>query len=117
VKAGYAEFRRQARESRVGFVIERGEASALAVSDEERRREYEKRWHRGGLGFTATYVDLLTNKDANDTAAEFCREKIRAVVRDPKVAEILASKDYPVGTKRMCVDTRHDETYNRSTQR
>src|SRR5262249_26226523 len=76
VQEGYAEFRRQARESRVGFVVDRSEASALAVSAEERRREYEKRWSRGGLGFTATYVDLLLNQDANDTAAEFCREKI-----------------------------------------
>src|SRR5215510_13602926 len=115
VKADYAEFRRQARESRVGLVIERSEVSALAVSDEERRREYEKRWLRGGLGFSATYVDLLTNKDANDTAAEFCREKIRAVVHDPKVAELLAPKDYPVGTKRMCVDTQYYETYNRDS--
>ena len=59
VKASYADFRRQARESRVGFVVERSEGSALAVTPEERRREYEKRWSRGGLGFTATYVDLL----------------------------------------------------------
>jgi len=51
----------------------------LAPSPDERRLEYEKRWSRGGLGFTATYVDLLINKDANDTAAAFCREKIRAV--------------------------------------
>ena len=113
VKAGYADFRRQARESRVGFVVERSEASALAVTDAERRREYEKRWSRGGLGFTATYVDLLTNKEANDTAADFVREKIRAVVRDAKVAELLAPKDYPVGTKRMCVDTGYYETFNR----
>ncbi len=113
VKASYADFRRQARESRVGFVVERSEASALAVTHEERRREYEKRWGRGGLGFTATYVDLLLNKDANDTAAEFCREKIRAAVRDPKVADLLAPKDYPVGTKRMCVDTGYYETFNR----
>src|SRR5262249_18182794 len=102
VKATYADFRRQARESRVGFVVERSEASALAVTAEERRGEYERRWRRGGLGFTATYVDLLTSQEANDTAAEFCREKIRAVVRDPTVAALLSPKDYPVGTKRMC---------------
>jgi cyclohexanone monooxygenase len=113
VKASYADFRRQARESRVGFVVERSEASALAVTAEERRREYEKRWRRGGLGFTATYMDLLTNKDANETAAEFCRDKIRAVVRDPGVAEALVPKHYPVGTKRMCVDTNYYETFNR----
>ncbi len=113
VKAGYAEFRRQARESRIGFVVERSEASALAVTREQRRREYETRWSRGGLGFTATYVDLLTNPEANETAAEFCRAKIRAVVRDPAVAEVLVPRDYPVGTKRMCVDTRYYETFNR----
>jgi cyclohexanone monooxygenase len=113
VKAGYAEFRRQARESRVGFVVERSEASALAVTPEERRAAYEKRWSRGGLGFSAAYVDLLTDQPANDTAAEFCREKIRAVVRDPRVADLLSPKDYPVGTKRMCVDTGYYEAFNR----
>src|SRR6185369_16817059 len=113
VKTSYADFRRQARESRVGFVVERSEASALAVTPDERRREYEKRWSRGGLGFTATYVDLLLNKDANDTAAEFCRAKIRALVRDGAVAEALVPKHYPVGTKRMCVDTNYYETFNR----
>src|SRR3989442_8871182 len=88
VKANYADFRRQARESRVGFVVERSEAFALAVTREERRREYETRWGRGGLGFTATYVDLLTNKDANETAAEFCREKVLAAGRGPTGAEV-----------------------------
>src|SRR5687767_11469775 len=75
-KARYAEHRREARESRVGFVVERNEQSALAVSPEERRREYEARWRRGGLGFNATFADLLTNQEANDTAAEFFRAKI-----------------------------------------
>src|SRR4030095_1235526 len=74
---------------------------------------YEKLWGRGGLGFTATYVDLLINKNANDTAADFCREKIRAVVRDARIAEPLPPKNDPVGTKRMCVDTSYYETYNR----
>jgi cyclohexanone monooxygenase len=113
VKANYAEYRRVARESRVGFVVERSEASALAVTPDERQREYEKRWGRGGLGFTATYMDLLISKDANDTAAEFCRAKIREAVRDTSVAEALVPKHYPVGTKRMCVDTGYYDTFNR----
>src|SRR5439155_32775 len=79
VKTSYAEFRRQARESRVGFVVERSEESALAVAPEERRREYEKRWSRGGLGFSAAYADLLTSQEANDTAARFFRDKIRGI--------------------------------------
>jgi len=41
VKSSYAEFRRQARESRVGFVVERNDQSALEVSPEERQRAFE----------------------------------------------------------------------------
>jgi cyclohexanone monooxygenase len=113
VKADYADFRRQARESRVGFVMERNDGSALAVPREEREREYEKRWTRGGLGFSATFGDLLTSREANDTAAEFFRAKIRAIVRDPAVAETLTPRDYPLGTKRLCVDTNYYATFNR----
>ena len=113
VKASYADFRRQARESRVGFVVERSEESALAVGAADRQREYDKRWSRGGLGFSATYADLLTNQAANDTAAAFFREKIRAIVRDPVIADTLTPRDYPLGTKRLCVDTDYYATFNR----
>jgi cyclohexanone monooxygenase len=113
VKASYGEYRRQARESRVGFVMERNDASALAVPAEEREREYEARWRRGGLGFSSTFADLLTSQDANATAAEFFRAKIRAIVRDPAVADTLCPRDYPLGTKRLCVDTDYYATFNR----
>jgi cyclohexanone monooxygenase len=113
VKSSYPDYRRQARESRIGFVVERREQSALAVQPEERHREYEARWSRGGLGFTSIFEDLLTDKDANDTAAEFFRAKIRAIVRDPAVADALAPRDYPIGTKRLCVDTGYYDTFNR----
>jgi cyclohexanone monooxygenase len=97
----------------VGFVTERSGDSALAVDPDERRREYERRWNRGGLGFSATYADLLIDKAANDTAAEFFRAKIRMIVRDPAVAETLVPHDYPLGTKRLCVDTEYYATFNR----
>ena len=113
VKSRYPEFRRQARESRVGFVVATNDKSATAATAEERRREYESRWERGGLGFSAAFVDLLTNKEANDTAAEFFRAKIRTIVKDAAVAEALVPKDYPIGTKRMCVDTDYYATFNR----
>jgi cation diffusion facilitator CzcD-associated flavoprotein CzcO len=51
--------------------------------------------------------------DRFEGAAEFFRDKIRATVRDPKVAEMLAARDYPIGTKRMCVDTNYYDTFNR----
>jgi cation diffusion facilitator CzcD-associated flavoprotein CzcO len=50
---------------------------------------------------------------ANETAAEFVRDKIRAIVRDPEVAETLCPRTFPVGTKRMCLDSGYYETFNR----
>ena len=113
VKANYAEFRQQARESRVGFVVDRSDQSALAVAPEAREREYERRWQRGGLGFSAAYADLLTDAEANETAAAFFRAKIRSIVRDPAVADMLVPQHYPIGTKRLCVDTHYYATFNR----
>jgi cation diffusion facilitator CzcD-associated flavoprotein CzcO len=114
VKASYADFRRAQRESRLGFVVESREESALAVAEQERQREYEKRWNRGGLGFGSTFADLLSDKAANDTAADFFRGKIRTIVRDPAIAETLTPKEYPIGTKRLCVDTNYYATFNRN---
>jgi cyclohexanone monooxygenase len=113
VKSNYAEFRQRARDSRIGFVVPLNDCPALSISDEERRQEYEARWRRGGLGFGFSFTDLLIDERANATAAEFFRDKIRATVRDPKVADVLAPRDYPLGTKRMCVDTDYYDTFNR----
>jgi len=108
-----AEYRQQARTSVFGLLIEQGVKSALEVAPGERECEYERRWQKGGLAMYGAYADLLFNNEANDTAAEFVRSKIRGIVHDPAMAEMLVPKDYPLGTKRMCVDTGYYETFNR----
>ena len=112
-KRDYARLRDQARGTRNGILANPNDFSALSVSDEDRRRIYEERWASGGTTFMAAFNDLIFNQDANDTAAEFVRGKIRDIVKDPATAELLAPKDHPIGTKRICVDTRYFETYNR----
>ena len=88
--------------------------SALEASEEERNAAYESKWQEGGsISYLYTYTDLLTNKEANDTASEFARNKIRGMVKDKVTAELLAPKDHPIGTKRLCLDTGYYETYNR----
>ena len=116
VKAEYDAFRQRARESRSGFVgypNEHAEQPALAVTAAEREAEYERRWAIGGLGLTGAFADLLRDQEANDTVAEFVRAKILAIVHDPAVAELLMPRDYPAGTKRLCVDTNYYATFNR----
>ena len=80
---------------------------------DELRRVYEERWARGGFAFGGAYLDLLITKEANDTFVEFVAEKVRGVVKDPEVAERLVPRTYPVGSKRVCVDTGYFEVFNR----
>jgi cyclohexanone monooxygenase len=114
VKADYPERRRKARLSRAGLPLNPPLQSALEASPEERRRVYEAGWQRGGIGsVNGAYNDLLVNMEANQTIADFVRSKIRETVRDPEVARTLMPVDYPLGTKRLCVDIDYYETYNR----
>jgi cyclohexanone monooxygenase len=113
-KSAYPQRRDQAREARTGILNDPNDKSALEVSDEERQREYEARWAAGGTSFMAAFNDLIFSQPANDTAAEFVRNQIRRIVRDPAVAELLAPKNHPIGTKRICVDTDYYQTYNRA---
>lgn len=113
MKANYAEYRRKARESRAGVVMDVNEKSALDVSPEEREREYTARWKKGGTGFLGAFSDLRIRRESNETAAEFVRARIRETLRDPAVAEALMPRTYPLGTRRLCVDTHYYETFNR----
>jgi cyclohexanone monooxygenase len=87
--------------------------SAMDVGEQERQEVFEKRWEIGGTYFMAAFNDLATNQASNDAAAEFVRDKIRSTVKDPRTAELLAAKGYPIGTKRICVDSHYFETFNR----
>ena len=107
-------YHQQQRQSAFGLLMtEIAPRSAHDVSDEERRRLYEERWERGGLGIVGTFYDLLTDQKANDTAAEFVREKIRGLIESDEIAKKLLPYGHPIFTKRPCVDSGYFETFNR----
>ena len=112
-KQDYRARRVAAREMRTGVLNDLNNKSALEVSEAERKAEFEKRWQIGVTSFMVSFNDLIVNKASNDTAAEFVRSKIKEMVKDPAKAEILAPKNHPIGTKRICVDSHYFETYNR----
>ena len=114
VKANYGEILEKARWSLGGFPIDPNELSALEVSDEERQASFEAGWAEGGFKFFfASYMDLATDRRANDTASEFIRSKIRETVKDPDTVEKLLPRDHPFSSKRALIDTNYFETYNR----
>jgi cyclohexanone monooxygenase len=113
-RADYPELRRRAREEmRNGIVTEMPDRGALDDGDSARRAKYEQRWASGGLTFMAVYNNLALDQAANDTAADFVREKIAEIVADTEVAKLLQPNNHPIGSKRICVDTDYFATFNR----
>src|SRR6202049_5147946 len=113
-RAKYPEVRRFAREeARNGIYTEMPDRGALDDGDNARRAKYESRWAHGGLTFMSVYNNLALDKAANDTAADFVREKIAEIVKDPQTAKLLQPNNHPIGSKRICVDTDYFATFNR----
>jgi len=112
-KQDYQARRAAARWTMKGVVGQAGDRSALTVPAEEREHIFEERWKLGGAALMTSFSDLLTEKAANDMVADFVRRKIRQMVADPASAEALLPTSYPIGTKRICIDSAYFETYNR----
>jgi cyclohexanone monooxygenase len=112
-KQRYPEYRRLARETGGGNPWHTRQQSVHDETPEQRRAEFEARYQLGGFHMHAAYRDLFTDAEANEMVSEFVREKIRGRVDDPETAELLCPYDYPLATKRMCVDTGYYEAYNR----
>jgi cation diffusion facilitator CzcD-associated flavoprotein CzcO len=114
IKASYPEIFQKCLASQAGFIHDFDPRSALEVSEEERLALYEELWAEPGFKkWLGNFEDIMTNEEANETFAEFVRGKIRLRVNDPVVAEMLAPKDHPFGSKRIPLESGYYEAYNR----
>ena len=113
-KAEYSERRKAAYDTPFGIAgFPPPTKSALEATEEERLKSYEAKWQEGGsISYLYAYTDLLLNKESNDTACEFVRNKIRETVKDPKTAELLCPDNHPIGTKRLILDSQYYEIFN-----
>ena len=116
-KEHYSEYRRLARETGGGNPWHTRKESVHDETPEQQQREFEARYALGGFHLHAAYYDLFTDAEANDLLSDFVRDKIRRRVNDPELAELLCPYDYPLATKRMCVDTGYYEAFNRDNVR
>jgi cation diffusion facilitator CzcD-associated flavoprotein CzcO len=112
LKARYPEIRAAARTRRNYINFDFNPQSALAVSPEEREREYQARWDKGGLCLNGAFADQMIDATANRRAAEFVRRKIREIVHDPATADLLSPRTI-IGCKRLCVENGYYEAFNR----
>lgn len=113
VRPDYESFREASRASLLGFQCVEGAIPVLELTEDAARVELDSAWAEGGLCLNTRFPDAGTDPAANAVVAEYARGQIRAKVTDPVVAEKLSPRTYPIGSKRMCVDTGYYETYNR----
>jgi cation diffusion facilitator CzcD-associated flavoprotein CzcO len=113
IKATYDERRRASWRSGGGSPHLAHPKLTMEASPEERREAFEKRWQLGGVLFSKTFSDQMIDPVANNEARKFYEEKVRAVIDDPDVADLLIPDDHPIGTKRICTDSNYFQTFNR----
>jgi cation diffusion facilitator CzcD-associated flavoprotein CzcO len=114
IKAGYAERRRLSWRSGGGSPHITAPKPTMEFTPAERRAAFEKRWQLGGVLFSKTFPDQMVDLEANEEARKFYEEKVRAVIDDPAVADMLLPDDHPIGTKRICTDSNYFQTFNRA---
>ncbi|RUP04929.1 MAG: NAD(P)/FAD-dependent oxidoreductase [Mycobacterium sp.] len=114
IKATYPERRRMSWRSGGGSPHTAHPKLTMQASPQERQLAFQTRWDHGGVLFSKTFADQMIDPVANAEARKFYEEKIRAVIDDPALAELLIPNDHPIGTKRICTDTNYFQTFNRA---
>jgi len=113
IKASYPEIFKKCSETAGSFVHQFDPRSAMAVSPDERLEQYERLWAEPGFKkWLANFYDIMLPGPANEDYAAFVRQKIRARVKDPVVAEKLVPKDHMFGSKRLPCESGYYEVYN-----
>jgi cyclohexanone monooxygenase len=114
IRKNYDDIWEQARKHYFGVAMGTADRTMRDATPAERQRILEYGWEVGGFRFIfETFSDILTDEQSNELAAEFIRDKIRAIVQDPETAELLCPKDYPFVGKRPPLGHFYYETFNR----
>lgn len=113
-KANYPQRREKMLETYGVSLVDYPAFSAHDCTPEQREDILDKAWNsQSAFQLLVAFSDVMTDRAANDIVSEFARGKIRQIVKDPKVAELLCPKTYPIGGKRLCIGNGYFEMFNR----
>jgi cation diffusion facilitator CzcD-associated flavoprotein CzcO len=114
-KSVYAEHREKARHSQSGTPpFDVGGLRGHDVDPGVRERTWQRAWDEGNaIGLIRAYSDTMTDPVTNGALAEFVGKQVASIVADQRVAARLISGEYPIGAKRLCLDTGYFATFNR----
>ncbi len=113
-KDNYSERRAAMLDTYGVSLIDYGTKSAHECTPEEQQQILEDGWtSKSAFQMMVAFTDVMTDRDANEVVCEFVRNKIRHIVKDPETAEKLCPTTYPIGAKRLCIDSGYFDMYNR----
>ncbi|NOX52338.1 MAG: NAD(P)/FAD-dependent oxidoreductase [Gammaproteobacteria bacterium] len=119
-KSNYAEIRQRQRESQAGIVsygFGLGGAETAKPTDSIMRTTKQQRMvlvDKKGFRAIHQFMDIDSDMNANEMACDMYREQLGRIVEEPKTAEGLMPRDYPIGCKRPVIDSNYYQTFNRS---
>ena len=114
IRANYDDIWAKSRQHFFGFPMDLAGRTIHDVTPEEAQKILEWGWEIGGFYFIfETFDDILVDSKSNEVVANFVRDKIRSIVKDPETAEMLCPKGYPIAGKRPPLGHFYYETFNR----
>lgn len=102
------------KSTETAFPYRRLDKKGTQTTPEERQALFSSLYEMPGYGiWLSGYRDLLTSKQSNGYLGAFIADRIRERVRDPAIAEKLIPTSHAFGTRRVPMETRYYEVYNR----
>jgi len=114
LRARYPDLKERVHKTFSGAEFTFDERSFFDLSEDERRERMEELWEEGSLAYwVGSFREVFTDERASEAFSAFAREKIRARIDDPAVAEKLVPTSYRFGTRRVPLENGYYEAYNR----
>jgi len=113
IRARYDDIFKRCRETWGCFIHTADQRNAMDLSPEEREAFFEQLYNEPGFSFwQGNFRDVLIDKAANDEMTKFVIKKIRARVKDQRIADKLIPTNHGYGTRRVPLESGYYEVYN-----
>ena len=110
LRSRYPDLKKRVHGTFAGFDYDFDSTDFLSLSAEDRQKKMQALWDDGSLSFwVGSFLSVFVDEKVNEEFSEFVRQRIRARVRDPKVAEMLVPNDHGFGTRRVPLETKYYE--------
>jgi cation diffusion facilitator CzcD-associated flavoprotein CzcO len=113
IRSRYAEIFARCRDNWGCFIHTADPRHSTDVTEQEREAFFEKLYALPGFAFwQGNFRDVLMDQAANDALTAFVVRKIRARVKDQKIADRLIPTNHGYGTRRVPLESGYYEVYN-----